>query len=84
MASSEVTGKQPDTFQQNKHFVSPSIQNLLSDSLYEESGVAYSYWKTFRPGLFTNSSIDPSTHQPIISLSINPPIHQFIPNNKST
>ena len=55
MASSEITGKKPDAFERNKTFISPSIQNLLSDSLYEESGVSYSYWKTFRPGSYASA-----------------------------
>ena len=49
MATSESSGQKPQPFEGNTPFVSPIVQNVLKDTMLEETGIRYTTFKTFLP-----------------------------------
>ena len=49
MATSESSGQKPQPFEGNTPFVSPIVQNVLKDTVLEETGIRYTTFKTFLP-----------------------------------
>ena len=52
MSTNVSSGSTPDSYQQNKPFVSAAVRNLISDDFFVEEGIRYSFYKTILPSKY--------------------------------